>query len=246
MTQDIEQVLIARLLVEPPRVPDCHPDRKHLAKGLCSMCYQKSRARARGVQARPHVRVPDCHPDRKHLARGLCKPCYDRARLGDDFTPRWGKPRMAECHPDRRHYSHGLCEKCDAQKRGADWYAANRERRTVASAIWKADNRDRVSATNAAWYSSNKERVYAYAAARRARRRGNGVAPYNRLDIFERDLWTCQLCGGAVDRDIHKTDPMRASIDHIVPIVLGGSDTPSNVHLAHLRCNKVKGARVVA
>lgn len=37
---EVERVLIARLMVDR-RKADCHPDREHLAKGLCSMCYQK-------------------------------------------------------------------------------------------------------------------------------------------------------------------------------------------------------------
>jgi 5-methylcytosine-specific restriction endonuclease McrA len=34
---------------------------------------------------------------------------------------------------------------------------------------------------------------------------------------------------------------MSTSIDHVLPIALGGQDTPENVHLAHLGCNVAKG-----
>jgi 5-methylcytosine-specific restriction endonuclease McrA len=65
--------------------------------------------------------------------------------------------------------------------------------------------------------------------------------PYRRIEIFERDRWICQLCGDTVIRELVHPDPGCASIDHILPISLGGDDTPDNVQLAHLRCNVAKG-----
>lgn len=63
--------------VKPPRVPDCHPDRKHEARGLCNACYQKE-----GRKSGPKLAA--CHPDRPALARGLCHQCYARERYWDD------------------------------------------------------------------------------------------------------------------------------------------------------------------
>jgi 5-methylcytosine-specific restriction endonuclease McrA len=62
-------------------------------------------------------------------------------------------------------------------------------------------------------------------------------------DIAERDGWTCQLCGLAVDPTFPRKSPLGATIDHVIPVVHGGSDRPDNVVLAHLRCNARKGAR---
>jgi 5-methylcytosine-specific restriction endonuclease McrA len=81
-------------------------------------------------------------------------------------------------------------------------------------------------------------------AARRARLVGARTEPYHRLDIFTRDDWRCQLCDGDVNPAIIYPHPLSASIDHAVPISLGGADAPDNVQLAHLRCNISKGARV--
>jgi 5-methylcytosine-specific restriction endonuclease McrA len=65
--------------------------------------------------------------------------------------------------------------------------------------------------------------------------------PYRRIEIFERDRWICQLCGDPVIQTLVHPDPGCASIDHILPISLGGDDTPDNVQLAHLSCNVAKG-----
>lgn len=65
-----------------------------------------------------------------------------------------------------------------------------------------------------------------------------------RAEIFERDLWTCQLCEKSIDRDLSWPDPLSASLDHVVPLAKGGKHTRGNLQAAHLRCNLQKGDRV--
>ena len=66
---------------------------------------------------------------------------------------------------------------------------------------------------------------------------------YLRNDVFERDLWICQLCLDPIDSTLVYPDELSASLDHIVPLALGGPDTRANVQAAHLVCNKRKGYR---
>lgn len=54
-----------------------------------------------------------------------------------------------------------------------------------------------------------------------------------RLMILERDNYTCQHCGS---RD-------HPCIDHILPVVRGGSDDPSNLQVLCRSCNSRKGSR---
>lgn len=61
--------------IKPARVPDCHPDRPHVALGLCRACYQKDRV------GRPRAA---CHPDRPVVANGQCGMCLSRRRYWDD------------------------------------------------------------------------------------------------------------------------------------------------------------------
>lgn len=77
--------------------------------------------------------------------------------------------------------------------------------------------------------------------AGRARRGRFLVPPKVRQAIYERDDWTCQLCGEAVD-PIAK-DMWRATLDHITPQShqLVPDHSPDNLQLAHLWCNSVKG-----
>lgn len=79
-----------------------------------------------------------------------------------------------------------------------------------------------------------------------SRRRGavSGAVSYADRDIFDRDGWRCYLCGGLVDRHAPRTHPKGATIDHVVPLSLGGTDTPDNVATAHGHCNNEKRAKV--
>lgn len=56
-----------------------------------------------------------------------------------------------------------------------------------------------------------------------------------------RDGWTCHLCGQEIVDSTLQSDPMCLSLDHRVPRSKGGSDYPSNISAAHLRCNKQRG-----
>jgi hypothetical protein len=55
-----------------------------------------------------------------------------------------------------------------------------------------------------------------------------------------RDRWVCGLCLTRVDRTLRYPAPGSPSIDHIVPLSLGGNDAAANQQLAHLRCNLKK------
>lgn len=70
---------------------------------------------------------------------------------------------------------------------------------------------------------------------RRARRWGVAYEPINRLVVFRRDGWLCGICGDPVARE-------DASLDHVIPMSLGGPHLYSNVQCSHLLCNVRKAA----
>lgn len=76
---------------------------------------------------------------------------------------------------------------------------------------------------------------------RRARKFGNGkVESISPHAVFERDEWTCGICGKKVDRTLRSPDPYSASLDHVVALASGGTHTWDNVQCAHLVCNSRK------
>lgn len=67
------------------------------------------------------------------------------------------------------------------------------------------------------------------------------ITPTRRLAVYERDAWTCWLCEEPVDRDlIGSRSIWRPSLDHVTPRSAGGSNSESNLRLAHMWCNCVR------
>lgn len=77
----------------------------------------------------------------------------------------------------------------------------------------------------------------------RVRYFGGAYEPVDRLSVFARDDWTCQICGDPVLRGVEAPHPLSVSLDHIVPLARGGDHTYDNTQCAHLACNVAKGAR---
>lgn len=55
----------------------------------------------------------------------------------------------------------------------------------------------------------------------------------------------CGICGLPVDKSLKFPDPMSPTIDHIIPIKLGGHPSDiSNLQLAHFICNRLKSDKL--
>jgi 5-methylcytosine-specific restriction endonuclease McrA len=147
-----------------------------------------------------------------------------------EYFGRYAKPYPK--HVEERH-----CRDCDADITAKKLSAI---RCDSCRPAWQKETRRRQWAEN----PELRRRQQADAAnRRRARIRGNGRERYDRLDVFERDGWRCQLCSFPVDQAAQWPDPLSAAIDHVVPIAAGGADTFANVQLAHQGCNWRKSSR---
>jgi hypothetical protein len=59
--------------------------------------------------------------------------------------------------------------------------------------------------------------------------------------ILERDRWMCWICKRRIGKTFTYPDKRSASIDHILPLSLGGDDTQYNKKAAHFGCNMARG-----
>lgn len=64
-------------------------------------------------------------------------------------------------------------------------------------------------------------------------------------EVFERDNWICNICGGLINKYLGKDAWMRATLDHVLPLSLGGTHTWDNVAAAHWKCNMEKGNSLI-
>ncbi len=67
-----------------------------------------------------------------------------------------------------------------------------------------------------------------------------------RIEVFERDGWRCRICGRKTPkRLLGKNKPNAPTLDHILPLSLGGGHTWNNVQCACRQCNSEKSNRFV-
>lgn len=83
--------------------------------------------------------------------------------------------------------------------------------------------------------------------SRRAREAGvMRIEKFNKVDVFERDGWRCQLCGRPVMRIVTGYNPRMATVDHIVPLSRGGPHTIDNCQTACMMCNATKQDKLMS
>lgn len=70
-----------------------------------------------------------------------------------------------------------------------------------------------------------------------------GSERFSPREIFERDNWTCHLCGDHCDRAASVPARLAPTLDHLTPISKGGVHSRANVKCAHFSCNSKRGAR---
>lgn len=63
-------------------------------------------------------------------------------------------------------------------------------------------------------------------------------------DLAARDGWWCWLCGGEIDPTAPANSAGSGTVDHLVPRSRGGGNEPSNLRLAHRRCNVRRGSHL--
>lgn len=204
-----------------------------------------------------------CHPDRKNVAEGLCAGCRQEVKRA--------KP---VCHPERRKTSASgsrLCVECYREdvkaRRGQerDWQRAAgilRRPRGAGGITWrKRDQRWQASYTDAEGF-----RRYLYAPTRAIAeqrleeiigelpappigpdglpitRRQPGREPMSlrvRFDVLERDGFRCAYCGATPE------DGAKLVVDHILPVVEGGTNSMDNLVTACHPCNAGKAHRIL-
>lgn len=128
---------------------------------------------------------------------------------------------------DKRSWEQRTCPTCSGRFIVRSDYS-DRTCSAECSTTWKAERRREVM----------RRRKFRERGARRGER-------YSLRQVAERDRWRCGLCRGRVSKSKAAPHPKAPTIDHILPLSLGGDDTLANVQLACFLCNSLKGNRVL-
>ena len=67
-----------------------------------------------------------------------------------------------------------------------------------------------------------------------------GFTKVQRREIYIRDNGICQKCGKLCEIDVDKNHPDKVNIDHIIPIVFGGTNNIDNGRVLCFTCNQEK------
>lgn len=198
--------------------PECGRDVK--TRGVCNKHYMAYRKSGTPFPPFPSTDCPQCgvtFTATQTARQRFCSVrCQKRAHRNSS------KRVCSEPDCDRPMQAKGLC--------GRHYNAQSPNR-----ASWKRNGRPEVR--RAGLRRSTQKR--------RALLRDPNAELIDRDAIGDRDGWLCGLCRKPVDRTLAYPAPMGASLDHIVPLSLGGGHNPANVQIAHLFCNVSKGNRAV-
>lgn len=104
--------------------------------------------------------------------------------------------------------------------------------------------KEKSTPTRKRWQKENPDKVADYKHRRRARENNVANEKMKVSEIYERDEWICQICLLPVDKELKAPNTMRKSLDHILPILRGGTHTKDNVQLAHLSCNQRANGKI--
>jgi hypothetical protein len=165
-----------------------------------------------------------CGSVERYYAKGLCKPCYNRAWFA--------------ANPDKKYVYGARWRKQQAETikvSKAAYHAAHRTEIKAKAAAYYIAHRDERRAKAVAYHSEHREQSREWRGRWRARRTLGFVAPVSFKAIWERDRGVCQICHLPVERT-------EASLDHILPLSLGGTHEPRNVRLTHRACNSRRQA----
>lgn len=152
---------------------------------------------------------------------------FNRARSRSDG-------RRLECR-DCQHQAHQDARADEASK------IRMRQSRKKSKARYRLNHHEKYLAELKAWRDAHPEAVRIYGARRRARLKNSPIIDKIELRLLhKRDKGRCGLCHEKVNLKLRWPDPLSASVDHIIPLSKGGSESWANVVLAHLRCNMRK------
>ena len=120
------------------------------------------------------------------------------------------------------------CDDC-----GAGYVGVNNSRRCDACSEARRKEQERLSRNRRG-----------HGIADRARRHGVHREVVNRVKVYDRDKYRCVYCKCKVKSNDSMRNDM-ATLDHVIPLHLGGEHTYSNVVTACFGCNSRKSGAII-
>lgn len=148
--------------------------------------------------------------------------------------------RYHAAHPEKYKAKSAAWAKANPEKMKAlkaAWLKANVDRAKAKARVWAKANIDKLRANSAAWHARNPDVRRLATQNRRARSKENGgrLSKGIRAKLLTLQRGMCPCCRKPIGDDYH--------LDHVMPLVLKGTNTDDNVQLLCAPCNLSKGAK---
>lgn len=178
------------------------------------------------------------HISQRWVATCMCCEC---AKLGARKRY-WKDPEAARDRAKKKYnpeyQARYYVENKDAvNARNAKWLQENADKKKKIDAKYREENKEKIRLANAKWASENTESRLANWRNRDAMMR-NAEGTHTAQDvksIYDSQDGECVYCGADLSSGYH--------VDHIMPLVLGGSNWPENLQCLCPTCNLRKGPK---
>ena len=138
----------------------------------------------------------------------------------------------SQCQPCRRQaraeYRKRCADKIKLEQK--DNYQRNRQKRIDYAKKQVQENRARYREYARKWKKSNLEQVAANTRRRTARRKANGIYQITKKELLRLSQTPCFYCGSK----------QNLTVDHVIAIARGGTDSIGNLVSACKKCNSSK------
>ena len=166
-----------------------------------------------------------------------CKAC--RAKYSAEYRQK-NKQKIRNNYKETKKRcaaEYRLTNKEKEKNRIENYRQLNKDKILAKNAEWRKANPDVYRASSTAWKKSNPERVSALCRNRRAMNR-NASGSHTGNDIkslLAMQNGKCAVCKDQLSSGYH--------VDHVMPLLLGGSNNKDNLQLLCPSCNLSKGAK---
>ena len=140
------------------------------------------------------------------------------------------------CRAIKRHERYLLCTD-EIKKANAEYYFANQDKKKAYRDKWNSENKDRIRESRRKWDSANpeKRRLITQNYQSRKRQNGGSITYAEWIECLEEADYKCLRCGTTEN----------LTMDHVIPVLLGGRTEKANIQVLCGSCNTSKRAKTI-